>query len=257
MCIRIYIYIYTTLYAIYSLWIMILWSAARILQALSLCASIGTIGVLMCCPQLRLQQSRKILSDSQRQRWDLRPERHARVPQELHCSGNFHPWRCSLWKLYCGDFCRNGMCRMDLKNTFLEIHYSWLRKLYSLALSARSIRCATWTDGYTWWVSLSKTPSLSLSLERPSINHSWGFRSADLKTYILPCTWFVAWVFCNSWTVTGKKRILIALSFCSPSAGSICSGGFRSYCLRGHCPHAVCLPDKVWLHRLGIETLKL
>ena len=53
-----YIYIYTTLYAIYSLWIMILWSAARILQALSLCASIGTIGVLMCCPQLRLQQSR-------------------------------------------------------------------------------------------------------------------------------------------------------------------------------------------------------
>ena len=74
---------------------------------------------------------------------------------------------------------------MDLKNTFLEIHYSWLRKLYSLALSARSIRCATWTDGYTWWVSLSKTPSLSLSLERPSINHSWGFRSADLKTYIL------------------------------------------------------------------------
>ena len=34
-------------------------------------------------------------STSRHIHWDLRPERHARVPQELHRAGNFHPWRCS------------------------------------------------------------------------------------------------------------------------------------------------------------------
>ena len=181
-------------------------------------------------------------------------------PQELHCSGNFHPWRCSLWKLYCGDFCRNGMCRMDLKNTFLEIplFMGW-GSCNSLALSAPQYTVRN-LDRWIHMVSFlwARLPLCLCPWKGPSINHSWGFRSADLKTYILPCTWFVAWVFCNSWTVTGKKRILIAFVILFPhlqAQSVLVAFGLTAFVVTALMLFAC--QTKVWLHRLGIETPKL